>query len=61
MNISLASLLLALLLTVVTLLIDGSVLALLVYRPALATPVTVSLAAMMLMVTVVSVLATVAN
>ncbi|WP_267488107.1 hypothetical protein [Streptomyces sp. DH8] len=42
-------------------LIDGSVLALLVYRPALATPVTVSLAAMMLMVTVVSVLATVAN
>nr|WSX75939.1 hypothetical protein OH826_20045 [Streptomyces sp. NBC_00899] len=53
--------LLAFLVTVVTLLTGGCVLALLVRRPGLATPVTASLAAMMFMVTVIGVLVAVTH
>lgn len=53
---TLTSLLIALLLTVVTLLAGGGVMAVLVRRPTLATPITAGLSTVMLMATVVGVL-----
>ncbi|MFB7335234.1 hypothetical protein ACFC00_26885 [Streptomyces adustus] len=58
---SLTALLLALLLVVVTLLTAGGVAALLVCRPALATPVAAAITAEMLMATVAGVLVAVTS